>query len=185
MEQCCKSPVFNLVVILTGDTPVSYPFQAGESGYTTLGERSLLNAWVIAPSLFRVQTATSAMDGTLQPFARFHQDATWRSSITRSLQLCWLSQWTKASKQYTNWHGCARFEWALSKAGEQSTDARQWPVPPAGLSYIWMDLYSGWTKSSPKWDHRPFAVQACHRRLVSAQGRQLPNFMGLAVADNL
>ena len=49
------------------------------------------------------------------------QDATWRSSITRSLQICWPSRSTRASRRSTSSPGCAPFAWASSKAGEQST----------------------------------------------------------------
>lgn len=44
-----------------------------------------------------------------------------RSSITRSLRLCWLSRWIRDLKLCTSWPACAQSAWALSKAGEQNT----------------------------------------------------------------
>ncbi len=49
------------------------------------------------------------------------QAVIWRSSIIRSLQLCWHNQWIRDLRLFTSWPVCAPFAWVSSKAGGPNT----------------------------------------------------------------
>jgi len=57
--------------------------------------------------------------------ADIFQAVTWRSSTTRSLQSCWLSQWTRALRLFTSWPECVQSAWVLWKDGELNTGIRR------------------------------------------------------------
>lgn len=86
LQVVCRPPV-SLLQFVSGFTMCSKSrvlasvclcLQEEELDSTTLEGRYLLSAWVIAPSLSRVQTATSGMAGIQQQCVKFLQVSCWR-----------------------------------------------------------------------------------------------------------
>lgn len=128
--------------------------------YTTLVGRCTLSVLVTAASLFRVGTATFTMASIPPPSVRSPAAAASRFLTIRSLLSFWLSQSTMDSRLCMSSPRCVPFEWALSRAGEQSTTDRTSPVLPAGLRFTSTGLCSGWIKSLLRWALRwtPFLL---------------------------
>ena len=143
--------VFSLTFIVM--LSLSRPAVTSERGYTssTLAEKFMPSVSASQASLSKVPTLICAMDGILLLSARFHLAAICVSSIIKILLTCSLKVSTRALRPSTSLPECARFEWALSRAGGWSIEDKQSLPHHVGLRFIWMAHFSGWTRCCHKW----------------------------------
>lgn len=103
---------------------------------------------------------------------RFRPAVRWRSSTIKNSLNCCLSLWTMASKLCMSSRRCARFEWALWRAGEQSIIGRMSHRRLAGLRFICMDRCSGSTRFSFRWEVRTMPSARCRKRRAARNTQQ-------------
>lgn len=118
---------------------------------TILVVRCMPSAWVTRVFSFRVGTATSITAFIRRPSVRSRRAAVSASSTIRTLHICLLSPSHVATRPYSSWPRCARYDWALWRAGAPSTTDRMSQAPPAGSKSILMDHFIGLIKCWQRW----------------------------------